>query len=46
VVTISFDIDETGHPVHFQIEKPTQPVWGKQAIAIVKGWRFSPARSN
>ena len=46
VVTLSFDVDETGQPVRFRVEKPTQRVWGSEAIAVVSKWQFSPGSKD
>jgi hypothetical protein len=42
LVTLSFDIDQSGQPVKFGIETATEPVWGTEAISFVRRWRFSP----
>lgn len=42
LVTLSFDIDQSGRPVRFRIEASTEPVWGAEAISFVRRWRFSP----
>lgn len=42
LVTLSFDIDQSGQPVNFRIEAATEPVWGTEAISFVRRWRFSP----
>jgi TonB family protein len=42
LVTLSFDVDQSGQPVKFRIETATEPVWGAEAISFVRGWRFSP----
>lgn len=46
MVTISFEVDLTGRPVGFQIERPTQLVWGQEAIAIVSTWQFLPGSED
>ena len=45
-VTLSFDVDADGHPVHFQIEKANQPARGQEAISLVSGWRFTPGSKD
>jgi TonB family protein len=45
-VTLSFDVNEDGRPVHFQIERAREPTWGKEAISIVSGWRFTPGSKD
>jgi TonB family protein len=42
LVTLSFDVDQAGHPVRFQVQTATEPVWGNEAISIVRRWRFVP----
>jgi TonB family protein len=42
LVTLSFDVDQAGHPVRFQVQTATEPVWGTEAISIVRSWRFMP----
>jgi TonB family protein len=42
LVQLSFDVDTTGLPVHFSIQKANPP-WGKEAISLVRAWRFSAA---
>jgi len=44
--TISFDIDATGAPANFVVETESEKVWGKEAVAVVQGWRFAPARNS
>ncbi|HEY1949621.1 MAG TPA: TonB family protein [Bryobacteraceae bacterium] len=46
LVTLSFDVDQGGHPVRFHIERSSGPVWGHEAISVVRRWRFFPARKN
>ncbi len=41
-VTLSFDVDEHGVPVNFQVVKSSMPLWGAEAISLVGGWRFQP----
>jgi TonB family protein len=41
--TLAFDIDEHGVPVHFQISHSSEKVWGPEASALVRAWRFAPA---
>jgi TonB family protein len=42
LVTLWFDIDQSGQPANFRIETATHPVWGAEAISFVRRWRFSP----
>lgn len=40
---VSFTIDERGVPVHFEILSASEEIWGREAIAVLTGWRFEPA---
>jgi TonB family protein len=46
MVRVSFDINEQGNPVHFQVQKASEEVWGGEAIAVVHDWRFTPGEKN
>jgi TonB family protein len=39
---LSFDVDEHGVPVDVHVSDASQEIWGKDAIALVKSWRFRP----
>ena len=39
-VTLLFDVDEHGHPANFQVLAASAPMWGNEAIAVVRQWRF------
>ncbi len=41
-VTLQFDIDESGMPANFQVLAASAPLWGDEAIALVRNWRFAP----
>ena len=41
-VTLSFEVDELGIPVHFQVVNSSEKVWENEAIAVVSEWRFKP----
>jgi TonB family protein len=41
-VTLQFDIDESGVPANFQVLAASAPLWGDEAIALVRKWRFAP----
>jgi TonB family protein len=41
-VTLQFDVDEDGVPQDFQVFAVSAPVWGNEAIAVVRHWRFTP----
>ncbi|HWE53274.1 MAG TPA: TonB family protein [Bryobacteraceae bacterium] len=43
IVTLFFDVDRSGVPTDFHAETVTDPLWGKEAIAVVRAWRFKPA---
>jgi TonB family protein len=42
-VTLAFDIDEHGIPLHFKVLTASQELWGNEAIAVARNWRFTPA---
>jgi TonB family protein len=46
VVTLTFNVDENGHPVGIRVQEATEPVWGDQAVSFVRRWQFSPAYRN
>ena len=39
---LSFQVDEHGVPVNFQIASASEPLWGSEATALVGQWRFTP----
>jgi hypothetical protein len=41
-VRLSFDVDESGIPVHFRVEHASEAIWGIEAIAVLEKWRFKP----
>jgi TonB family protein len=43
---LTFDVDEQGVPVHFQVPNSSEAVWGSEATAIVGQWRFTPGMKN
>src|ERR1035438_551294 len=45
-VTLSFDVDEQGVPVHLQVEKSSDKKWEADVIAAVGEWRFSAGMRN
>jgi TonB family protein len=45
-VTLSFDVEEHGYPVGFQVVKASDPIWEDEAIAVVHGWRFTPGTKD
>jgi TonB family protein len=40
--SVSFDVDEHGVPGNFQVLKASLDLWGSQAIAVLRQWRFTP----
>jgi TonB family protein len=44
--TLSFEVDEHGIPVHFNVDRASLQIWGPQAIALVSEWRFTPGMKN
>ena len=45
-VMLSFDVDESGVPVHFRVEHASEAIWGIEAMAVVQKWRFKPGERN
>jgi len=43
---LTFDVDEQGVPVNFRTPDASEPVWGSEATALVRQWRFTPGNSN
>jgi TonB family protein len=43
---LTFDVDEHGVPVHFQVPNSSLAVWGSEATALVDQWRFTPGTKN
>jgi TonB family protein len=43
---LTFDVDEHGVPVHFQVPNSSEAVWGSEATALVAQWRFTPGTKN
>jgi TonB family protein len=41
--TVAFDVDEHGLPVNFQVLNASHPIWGPEAMALVREWQFVPA---
>ena len=42
MITLQFDVDENGIPANFQVLAASAPLWGDEAIALVRNWRFAP----
>lgn len=41
-VTLSFQVDSQGVPGEFHVVNASDPIWGPEAMELVKGWRFIP----
>ena len=41
-VALAFEVDESGVPVHIQVARSSDNVWNDQAMAVLRGWRFTP----
>lgn len=39
---VSFEIDEAGSPRNLEVPDVSMGLWKEQAIALVRGWRFTP----
>jgi TonB family protein len=46
VVRLAFDVDEAGHPVRIRVQEASEPVWGEEAVSLVRRWQFSPAKKD
>jgi TonB family protein len=40
--TVAFNVDEHGSPVNFQVLNASHPIWGPEAMAVVREWQFVP----
>ena len=40
--TVAFDVDEHGIPVNLQVLNASHPIWGPEAMAVVREWQFFP----
>jgi TonB family protein len=45
-ITLSFDVDERGVPVHIQASRSSDPVWDDQATTVLRQWRFTPGMKD
>jgi TonB family protein len=43
---LTFEVDEHGIPVRFQVPNSSLAVWGSEATAVVDQWRFTPGTKN
>jgi len=41
-VRVSFDVNESGVPVHLHVESASEPIWGIEALTVLQPWRFKP----
>jgi TonB family protein len=44
--TLTFDIDEQGRPVNFQIAKASDQGWAGEVTSALRKWRFIPASKD
>lgn len=44
--TIAFAVNERGAPVGFRVLNSSAPVWGNEAISVVRDWQFVPAAKS
>jgi TonB family protein len=40
--TVAFDVDDHGNPVNLQVLNASHPIWGPEAMAVVREWQFVP----
>jgi TonB family protein len=40
--TVAFDVDARGSPVNLQVLNASHPIWGPEAMAVVREWQFVP----
>ena len=45
-VRLTFEVNESGVPVHFHVEHASEAIWGTQALAVLQNWRFKPGERN
>ena len=43
---VAFDIDENGSAVNFQVLNASHPIWGPEALAVVRDWQFIPGMKS
>jgi TonB family protein len=43
---VTFDVDEHGSPVNFQVLNASHPIWGPEALAVVRDWQFVPGMKS
>jgi TonB family protein len=44
--TVAFDVDEHGTPVNLQVLNASHPIWGPEAMAVVREWQFVPGMKH
>jgi TonB family protein len=45
-VALAFDVDEQGVPTHIQVARTSDDVWNDQAMAVLRGWHFTPGMKD
>jgi TonB family protein len=45
-VRLQFEVNERGVPMKFQVLEASADVWGNEAIAVVRRWRFTPGTKD
>jgi len=45
-ITLAFDVDESGAPVHIRAARSSDGIWDDQAAAVLRQWRFTPAMKD
>lgn len=43
---LQFDVDARGRPTNFQVLAASADMWGAEAIAVVRRWRFRPGQKD
>jgi TonB family protein len=44
--TVAFDVDEHGIPGNLQVLNASHPIWGPEAMAVVREWQFVPGMKS
>jgi TonB family protein len=44
--TVAFDVDEHGIPVNLQVLNASHPIWGPEAMAVIREWQFVPGMKH
>lgn len=45
-VRVAFDVDEDGNPVNLRVLTASHPIWGPEALALVRTWKFNPGMKS